>query len=360
MSNTKRNIWRKLVLSYIVVSLLPLIIAAYMAVNLIHSQIEEQAKITLDKNLDAVGRYFYQRLGHIHFYLTTLSEFLGPQLYEAENDADLRRLLIEIKERDHLSFLTVVESDGAVISRANSDLRGDQVDRACEAATFSGSCFKGVAILDCLFLESENLAGQAMIYHLPEEYSQANQNKRGIALAATVPIRDGEGQVQAYLLGGELLNNNVRLVDEMAENWQGNVAIFLDNLRVVTSLRTSNGDRTKGTVLSPDVAEVVLNRGSRYLGHATLSNTPYLTAYDPIVNASGDVIGAIFLGIPEGPFLQIKKGAVAYFLSVAVFGIILALFISYFITRSIRNPLQQVSQAMRRVQSGDFSHRFKE
>lgn len=358
MKNLKKKLWKRFLLSYIIVSILPLTIAAYMAVNLISTQIEEQAKITLDKNLDAVSRHFYQRLNHIHFYLNTLSDFLGSELYETETE-ELREILIDIKKRDNLSFLTVVTPTGQVIARANSDLTGDQVDSGCEAS-FTGACFKGAAILDCAFLEAENLVDQAMVKNMLEESSPVVE-KRGIALASIVPVRNGaEGEIKAYVLGGELLNNNSRKVDQMSDNWQGNVTIFLGNLRVATAVRTDSGQRAVGTVLSPYVEDVVLNQGTRYLGRSTIVDTPHLTAYDPIFSASGDVIGAIFLGIPEEPFLELKREAMLYFFAIAVFGILLAVAISYLVLRSIKKPLQQISQAMKNVQFGDFSHRFKD
>ncbi len=361
MSRSKRKFWSRLFLSHIVVTLIPLLIAANVAVTLIHTQIEEQAKITLDKNLDAASRFFFQRLGHIHFHLNTVAEFLGSDLYTGGENGDLQELLKEIKERDDLSFLTVITPTGQVIARANSELRGDMLDSGCEAASFKGSCFKGVTILDCVFLEKENLVAQAFIYNVPKEYADVNkEGKRGIALAATVPIRNSEGEVKAYLLGGELLNNNLRLVDQIEENWQGNATIFLNNLRVATTVRINNGERAMGTILSPEVAEIVLEEGQRYLGRSTIIDTMYLTAYEPLFNASGDVIGAIFLGLPEEPYLQIKRETVTYFFAVALFGVLLAGLISYFIMRSIQGPLEKISQAMRKVQSGDFSHRFKD
>jgi hypothetical protein len=52
-----------------------------------------------------------------------------------------------------------------------------------------------------------------------------------------------------------------------------------------------------GTVLdanSPAIA--MINRGETYYGDATIFGKPYATGYEPIKDASGNVIGIYFVG----------------------------------------------------------------
>lgn len=71
-----------------------------------------------------------------------------------------------------------------------------------------------------------------------------------------------------------------------------------DFTRVSTSVRLPDGRRAVGTALGRDSAAFApVSDGQRYIGEAWILGAPYLTVYDPILDASGEVIGLLFLGI---------------------------------------------------------------
>ncbi|MGI4861731.1 MAG: methyl-accepting chemotaxis protein [Janthinobacterium lividum] len=71
-----------------------------------------------------------------------------------------------------------------------------------------------------------------------------------------------------------------------------------DLVRVTTSLKTQNGARALGTVLDrqgPAYAQVIGNRP--YTGIAELFGKQYITQYQPLADAAGHIIGALFVGV---------------------------------------------------------------
>ena len=79
-----------------------------------------------------------------------------------------------------------------------------------------------------------------------------------------------------------------------------------DMLRILTNVETKDGQRAIGTYipsvnsdggLNPVIRNVL--RGERYVGRAFVVNAWYVTAYEPICNPAGKVVGMLFTGVPE-------------------------------------------------------------
>lgn len=71
-----------------------------------------------------------------------------------------------------------------------------------------------------------------------------------------------------------------------------------DFVRVSTSVKKENGERAVGTVLDrghPGYAPLMA--GKRYAGLATLFGKQYMTQYDPVRDASGQVVGVLYVGV---------------------------------------------------------------
>ncbi|GID32946.1 methyl-accepting chemotaxis protein [Paractinoplanes brasiliensis] len=79
-----------------------------------------------------------------------------------------------------------------------------------------------------------------------------------------------------------------------------------DLLRVGTTVKAANGARAIGTYIpatgpdgKPNTVAAAIKAGKPYRGVAQVVGTPYVSAYDPVKNAAGEVIGALYAGIPQ-------------------------------------------------------------
>ena len=80
----------------------------------------------------------------------------------------------------------------------------------------------------------------------------------------------------------------------------GTATIFMGDTRVATNVMKSDGTRAIGTKLARGpVYDAIFNEGKPYRGEADILGTSYFTAYDPIKNDYGEVIGILYVGLLE-------------------------------------------------------------
>lgn len=127
--------------------------------------------------------------------------------------------------------------------------------------------------------------------------------------AAQLYLREHYGAIQqsgGELAGetGEPVEGSYAMVDEIAEDLDVLATIFAregrDFRRISTNIRQDDGSRAVGTFLGTDsAAHEPVMEGRLYIGEADILGRPHLTAYDPIVSPGNEVIGIMFLGIPQ-------------------------------------------------------------
>lgn len=88
-----------------------------------------------------------------------------------------------------------------------------------------------------------------------------------------------------------------------------------DMLRICTNVLTKEGERAVGMFIpargadgTPNaVVNTVLN-GERYRGRAFVVDRWYVTAYDPLRDPQGNIVGMIYTGIPQEKATALRKG----------------------------------------------------
>jgi methyl-accepting chemotaxis protein-2 (aspartate sensor receptor) len=106
---------------------------------------------------------------------------------------------------------------------------------------------------------------------------------------------------------GTSLKDNFTAVDKFNQSTGGVATVFSrkgdDFIRLTTSLKKENGDRALGTLLGKaHPAFAGLMQDKPYVGRATLFGKPYMTRYEPVHDAGGKVVGALFIGFDLSPF----------------------------------------------------------
>jgi methyl-accepting chemotaxis protein-2 (aspartate sensor receptor) len=102
--------------------------------------------------------------------------------------------------------------------------------------------------------------------------------------------------------GDTTLNMNFTIPDRFTALTGATATVFAasgeDFIRVSTSVKKENGDRAVGTKLDHAHAGYpLLREGKSYVGLATLFGKQYVTHYDPIKDATGKVIGVLYVGV---------------------------------------------------------------
>lgn len=168
----------------------------------------------------------------------------------------------------------------------------------------------------------------------------------------------GEWEVRDGVLykGGVKINENYAIVDEIGELTGGNtVTIFLHDTRVATNVLTENGERAIGTVVSDEIKEVVLNQQQRFIGRANVVGRWNQTAYDPIYDKAGNVIGIWYTGVPEKPYIDAAKRAALINLWISLAISLMMFVLSFlFVKRSLVTPIKVAVDHGMVMAQGDF------
>jgi len=104
------------------------------------------------------------------------------------------------------------------------------------------------------------------------------------------------------LAGNYVVNGNFELPDKIHEIFGCTATIFMGDTRVSTNVRKSDDSRALETKLQGAARDAIFKEGKSYRGEALILGIPYLTAYDPIKNQKGEVIGALYVGIKESAY----------------------------------------------------------
>lgn len=117
------------------------------------------------------------------------------------------------------------------------------------------------------------------------------------------PLRLTDGQLWA---GSVLLDGNLGIVDRVHALAGGMATIFRGETRVATTIASPDGTRAIGTLLAPGIVhDTVLRDRKPYRGQADILGLPYYTAYDPLLDDAGQVIGILYVGVPRAEFLAV-------------------------------------------------------
>ncbi len=122
------------------------------------------------------------------------------------------------------------------------------------------------------------------------------------ALRADETVEVGGAKTPVLSLGGRALNGNVAPLDQFTANTTAVGTVLVrqgeDFVRIATSLKKEDGARAMGLPLGAQhPARELLLAGKIYTGKAHLFGRDYMTHYRPILSASGQVIGALFVGL---------------------------------------------------------------
>lgn len=147
--------------------------------------------------------------------------------------------------------------------------------------------------------------------------AQAFQGSLPAPFALSGQTTEVAGHATPELLGGtHPLNRDEALVDGFTRSTGAVATVFAksgeDFVRVTTSLKNAAGERVVGTQLDrshPGYAAV--RQGQSYTGLATLFGRQYMTQYDPIRNAQGEVVGLSFVGLDFSDYMSNLKAAIA-------------------------------------------------
>jgi len=81
----------------------------------------------------------------------------------------------------------------------------------------------------------------------------------------------------------------------------------------------------------------------------------YISAYRPLRAPDGKAVGMLYTGVLESRYLDLRNRILASYVGIFLLGALVAVVLSYFISRTLVAPLQRLRTAARAVHGGDLA-----
>ena len=367
----------KLILSFSIVIIVGVFLSVIIGIQLIGNTIIRQAQDKVRLDLNSAREVYQTESRNIKctVRLTAKRFFIKDALLEKDRQT-LNEILQKIRKEETLDILSLTDDKGRVLIRtSNPEIYGDQLnDEIVKRVLEEGEVVVSTQIISGEGLEKEgaDLAEQARIELVPTPKARPRVETKetaGMMIRAAAPIIGNDGKLIGVLYGGKLLNHNYEIVDKVkdivyrGEKYKGKdtgtVTIFQGDLRISTNVRNADGTRAIGTRVSEEVYTQVIGEGIPWIGRAFVVNAWYRTAYEPIRNLEGEIIGILYVGMLEAPYVDLRKRVVFIFLGIAFFAVVLLFIIAFFTTNMITRPIKELVFATSKVADGDLTSRVR-
>lgn len=366
MHRLRTPIRRKLLFATLTPLSAAILLSWLIGASLITDRIFKQAQQKVVSDLNAARKVYQGEIEHLSATVKVagLSSDL-TEFFRTDGSARRKAMLHKLQQSEQLSFITIIDHQGIVRYRAaNPSAAGDSLAAdPLVASALRGTAASGSQLYDQrrLMLENPGLAESASIAIKTTPRSRAthrSREERGLLLVAAAPLLAADGRVIGVLQAGQILNGDSRVVDTITrmvyeKEERGAATIFLEDVRIATSVRDAGGERATGSLMSSEVASLVLEKNKLWSDRAFVLNDWYFSAYEPIRDPDGATIGALYVGMPERPFLTMRTTINLIFGAVLAFVALIGIALSGWISNKLARPVRALAEGARRMAAGE-------
>jgi two-component system NtrC family sensor kinase len=377
--------WR-IVFSYSLILILGGVSTSIIGIRVTGEALLHQARQQVDHGLIAARNMYANRLNELRQCVELLAA--SGHVRRAQGEGRFRMAadyLAGVRKARGFDFLSVTDAAGQTILRTTGpDNTGDSVaELAPVARALAGQVAVSTEIvpLELLGREDPRLETRGRIELLPTPdvpSSQPSFLEKAMVMLAAAPVIDENGHVIAVIYAGRLLNEAADapdrgadwLVDQIKDTFfptvrdhgrnAGAATIFQDGVRISTNVPTAEGRRAVGTRVSRDVYQAVMVAGGTWSDLAFAVNDWYITAYEPITNLAGQRIGILGVGLLQRPYTAVRDSVTLAFAAIALLCFALIVVVTYFLTRSLVRPLEDMVAVSKEIAGGRLDQRVKE
>lgn len=368
----------KLMLAFLLIIVLISLVFIIVGVMLISDRFVAEAQEKVRNDLNSAREIYYNELDLTSAVvgLTADRFFLRDALMSGDLEL-AKNELMRIKEEEGLDILTVTDQYGYVLIRtSNIDRYGDNQghNELVHAVLLQEEPIASTMIITGEELQKESplLAEQANIHFIDTPLARSRdevEETSGMMLEVAAPIFDTQDELIGSLYGGILLSRNYEIVDKVKQTVYedikyggqdiGTATIFQDDVRISTNVMNEDGTRAIGTRISEEVYNQVVLQGKPWIGRAYVVNKWYITAYEPIIDVYGRIIGILYVGLLEQKYLDIRRQTITIFLVITLAGSFITLIVAYFLSQKISVPIIKLVSASKEVEQGNLDTRVK-
>ena len=157
-------------------------------------------------------------------------------------------------------------------------------------------------------------------------------------------------------IGSHAISADDPAVDRVRDIIGGTATVFQGDTRIATNVLKPDGTRGVGTKLAPGpVYDAVLTRGQTYRGEASVLGEPYLALYEPIRDVSGQVIGALYVGVKKVDYFATLDQMMEHALEATLLVALVSAAVLWFALRHAMKPLKLLNGTMHQLAQGNLA-----
>jgi two-component system NtrC family sensor kinase len=369
---------KRIFLNFVLVIALFGVLGAVVSAILISRTTLDEAQRRVSLDLRSAWNILHNELDRFQLFVSVLSTGKRvDEAYAAPDAAASRASLEAVRKQCGFDFLCLTDPKGRVMVRTLQPYKhGDYLSNdPFVAAALKGETKKGIALLGPGRLRDEggDLEERAFMVFEPTPKSKPRaktSEAAGTALIAAAPVLDEGGRIMGALYAGSLLNRNHGLVDKIRSivfedklyqgRQLGTVTIFQWDCRIATNVILPNGNRAIGTRVSEEVYDKVLENGLNWYDRAFVVNDWYLSAYDPIHDMEGKVMGILYVGVLAQQYDDLTWALWKVYGVISVGVGIIVLAVGLIFARRLTGSISGLAEAARNIASGNLDLNVKE
>jgi hypothetical protein len=220
----------------------------------------------------------------------------------------VERVAESVKQIDHLAGECTQEAD------ASAEMSMTMV--ACTARLYAG--LAELHTEKARAMEAERQATHSMVGRIEAHEGKvraALEMLKGLCAQAGPAVVRGRyslpdvtvptEQIPGLSFGSVKAIDGSRWVDQVNARTGCSATLFVRDgerlVRVATNVKRADGQRATGTVLNPKgLAIERLRQGKSHFGAVYVLGKPFVAAYEPVLSASGELLGALYTGFALG------------------------------------------------------------
>ncbi|MBI5575309.1 MAG: methyl-accepting chemotaxis protein [Deltaproteobacteria bacterium] len=162
------------------------------------------------------------------------------------------------------------------------------------------------------------------------------------------------------MAGSYVCNGNYELPDKVKDIFGGVATIFMGDVRVTTNVLKADGTRAVGTQLKGAAYDAVFKSGKSFRGETAILDEPYFTAYDPIRDKKGDIIGVLFVGVKKAEYYDAVNSLTFRVVIAAIVLTGLVVLATFLFVRGVTRPIHNAVGTVAAIAEGDLTVSIEE
>ncbi|HEX3467112.1 MAG TPA: cache domain-containing protein [Candidatus Elarobacter sp.] len=284
--------------------------------------------------------YLDQKRDTVKLLVTQAAINEAVQHRAASRSAKLQATLSGIARQGDLSFLTVVDTKGRVIARANGGPPGGAI-----ASPFVKRALDGETVSTAATLPHDELVPEQLVPQIESTTPGREGLVEGLGLVAAAPIADANERTIGAVYGGIVIDHYYDVVDVAANALGGKAAVIFEGELISSSLTRADGTRLVDDGATPSIAEL----RQPFAGIDREGGTEYLARVEPLYDDQMHVIALRWFGVPLNNFTVVQNHTLISLLVWGLVGIAIGLALALPMIERIARKLVERSRQVRKA-----------